>query len=124
MFDLLIFKAEKERKSMLFRTFSCGRKELVKRVLAQNIWMLLAHMAAYLYSIADPNFIWPIKFDKVKSEGKDISVALSPTTGKIEFRHFYASQNGSLNVLLNHINHTKVCLRGRFTNLGIAKIVK
>ena len=70
-------KQKKKEKSMLFCTFSCGRKELVERVLAQNIWMLLAHMAAYLYSIASPNFIWPIKFDKVKSEVKDISFALS-----------------------------------------------
>lgn len=41
-----------------------------------KINLLFVHMAAYLYSIAESNFIWPIKFDKVKSEIKDISVFL------------------------------------------------
>ena len=41
-----------------------------------KINLLFVHMAAYLYSIAWADFIWPIKFDKVKSEIKDISVFL------------------------------------------------
>ena len=65
----------KKDKSLPLRTFSFGRgEEIVDCVLAQNIWMLV--VAAYLYSIAEPNFIRPIKFDKVKSEVKDIFVFL------------------------------------------------
>ena len=47
-----------------------------RRLLSQNI-SLFVHVAAYLYSIAEPNFIWPIKFDKVKSEEKDILLFLN-----------------------------------------------
>ena len=46
------------------------------KVYLLKIYMLVIHVAAYLYSIADTNFIRPIKFDKVKSEVKDILVLL------------------------------------------------
>ena len=63
------------KKSMCFHIVSFG-KEMVD-VYFLKIYSLFVHVAAYLYSIAEPNFIWPIKFDKVKSEEKDILLFLN-----------------------------------------------
>ena len=60
---------------MFFHIVSFG-KEMVD-VYFLKIYSLFVHVAAYLYSIAEPNFIWPIKFDKVKSEEKDILLFLN-----------------------------------------------
>ena len=64
-------KMQKEHKKDESFAFS---KKL--KVCFLKINLLFVHMAAYLYSIAQSDFIWPIKFDKVKSEIKDISVFL------------------------------------------------
>ena len=64
-------KMQKEHKKDESFAFS---KKL--KVCFLKINLLFVHMAAYLYSIAESDFIWPIKFDKVKSEIKDISVFL------------------------------------------------
>ena len=60
---------------MCFHIVSFG-KEMVN-VYFLKIYSPFVHVAAYLYSIAEPNFIWPIKFDKVKSEEKDILLFLN-----------------------------------------------